>query len=47
MADGSVLVLSEVRGDTRRYRALHLVEQLGLLGLRCEFVHMADPVIWE
>ena len=42
-----ILILSEVRGDTRRYRALHLVEQLRLLGVHCEFVHMADPGIWE
>lgn len=38
-----VLVLSEVRGDTRRYRALHLVDQLRLLGIPCRFVQMADP----
>ncbi len=41
-----VLVLSEVRGDTRRYRALHLVEQFQLLGVPCEFVHMADLRFW-
>ena len=44
---GKVLVLSEVRGDTRRYRALHLVEQLGLLGASCEFIHMADPALYD
>jgi len=38
-----VLILSEVRGDTRRYRALHLVEQLKLIGIPSRFVQMADP----
>jgi O-antigen biosynthesis protein len=37
-----VLVLSGVKGDTRRYRALHLVEQLRLCGLEAEFVHLTD-----
>jgi hypothetical protein len=40
------LVVSAVRGD-RRYRALHLIEQLRLLGLKCELVHMSLPAIWE
>lgn len=41
------LLLSEVRGDTRRYRSLHLVEQFFALGLNCEFVHMADRALFE
>lgn len=44
---GKILVMSEVRGDTRRYRALHLVEQLSLANISCEFIHMADPRIWN
>jgi glycosyltransferase involved in cell wall biosynthesis len=44
---GGVLVISEVRGDTRRYRALHLVEQLRLAGLPCTFSHAADPGLWQ
>lgn len=42
-----VLIISEVRGDTRRYRALHLVEQLRLAGIDTEYVHMADPQVWK
>lgn len=41
------MALSEVRGDTRRYRSLHLLEQLSTLGLNCEFVHMAAPALFE
>ena len=44
-ATHGVLVLSEVRGDTRRYRALHLVDQLRLLGIPCRFMQMADPQV--
>lgn len=40
---GNILILSGVRGDTRRYRALHLVEQMRLCGLRTIFVHLTDP----
>lgn len=39
----AVLVLSGVKGDTRRYRALHLVEQLRLCGIAAEFLHLTDP----
>lgn len=42
-----ILVTCLVRGDTRRYRSLHLVEQLRLAGLDSEFIHLADPSIWE
>lgn len=38
----SVLVVSGVRGDTRRYRAFHLVEQLHLCGVDARFVHLTD-----
>lgn len=43
----NVVVISEVRGDTRRYRALHLIEQLIISDIPCEFVHLADPRIWK
>lgn len=39
------LILSGVRGDTRRYRALHLLEQLQLLGVPSRFVHLTDPSV--
>lgn len=38
-----VLVVSGVRGDTRRYRALHLVEQLRLLGTDVTYAHLMAP----
>jgi len=38
----SLLITCEVRGDTRRYRSLHLVEQLNFLGITCCFLHLAD-----
>lgn len=37
-----ILVISGVRGDTRRYRALHLVEQMRLCGLKARFVHLTS-----
>ena len=36
-----VVILSGVQGDTRRYRAFHLCEQLRLAGISCELEHMA------
>jgi O-antigen biosynthesis protein len=39
----SILVLSGVKGDTRRYRALHLIEQLRLCGVDAQFIHLTDP----
>ena len=42
MDQSLILVISEVRGDTRRYRSLHLIEQLQLAGAPCRFVHAAD-----
>lgn len=38
----SVLILSGVRGDTRRYRTFHLYEQARLLGLECQLSHTTD-----
>lgn len=39
----SVLFLSGVRGDTRRYRTMHPYEQLRLLDLPCLLSHVMDP----
>jgi glycosyltransferase involved in cell wall biosynthesis len=41
--EGNILVLSGVRGDTRRYRTIHLYEQLTLAGLNCLLSHITDP----
>lgn len=41
--DGKVLIFSGVRGDTRRYRSLHLYEQLRLAGVDCALSHLMDP----
>lgn len=46
-SDGSILVVSGVRGDTRRYRILHLYEQLRLTGLRPALSHLSDPALLE
>jgi glycosyltransferase involved in cell wall biosynthesis len=40
--DGQILIFSGVRGDTRRYRTLHLYEQLRLAGLDCVVSHLTD-----
>jgi glycosyltransferase involved in cell wall biosynthesis len=37
------LIFSGVRGDTRRYRALHLFQQLTLLGIPAHLTHLVDP----
>ena len=42
-ADENILILSGVRGDTRRYRTLHLCEQLRLAGLSPVLTHLTDP----
>ena len=39
----SVLVLSGVRGDTRRYRSIHPYEQLKLSRVNCQLTHVTDP----
>ena len=38
-----VLLVSGVRGDTRRYRTLHPYEQLCLAGVPVEVSHLTDP----
>ena len=38
-----ILILSGVLGDTRRYRTVHLYEQLCLLGVDCTLSHISDP----
>lgn len=40
-----ILLLSGVRGDTRRYRSLHLAEQCRLLGLPTHLTHITDPLL--
>lgn len=40
-----ILILAEVLGDTRRYRSLHLLEQLQLAGCDAEFRDITEPGI--
>ena len=40
-----VLIFSGVRGDTRRYRALHLYQQIALLGIPARATHLVDPAL--
>jgi glycosyltransferase involved in cell wall biosynthesis len=42
MVSKQILVLSGVRGDTRRYRIFHLYEQLSLAGLPVSISHITD-----
>ncbi len=42
---GKILILSGVRGDTRRYRSIHLFEQLNILNLNVELSHITHPKI--
>lgn len=42
-APASILVLSGVQGDTRRYRTFHFYEQLRLAGIDCQLSHVTDP----
>lgn len=42
-----VLILSGVRGDTRRYRTFHLYEQLRLVGIPAILSHVTDPKLPE
>ncbi len=42
---GKILILSGVRGDTRRYRCLHLYEQLSFLNTEVELSHITHPKI--
>jgi glycosyltransferase involved in cell wall biosynthesis len=39
----SLLILSGVKGDPRRYRTFHLYEQARLAGLSCQLSHVTDP----
>ena len=41
----TILTLSGVRGDTRRYRSFHTYEQLRLAGVECELSHITDPAL--
>jgi len=41
----SALIFSGVRGDTRRYRALHLFQQMTLLGIPTRVTHLVDPLL--
>lgn len=44
---GTILLLSGVRGDTRRYRIFHPWEQLTLSGLPARVAHISDPDVAE
>lgn len=44
---GSALILSGVRGDTRRYRTVHLWQQMNLLGLDGCIVNLTDSRVNE
>ena len=39
----NILVVSGVKGDTRRYRTFHLFEQFQLAGVPCQLSHITDP----
>jgi glycosyltransferase involved in cell wall biosynthesis len=39
----SLLILSGVQRDPRRYRTFHLYEQARLAGLKCQLSHVTDP----
>jgi glycosyltransferase involved in cell wall biosynthesis len=41
------VVLSGVRGDTRRYRSFHPYEQLKLAGVNCQLTHITDRALEE
>jgi glycosyltransferase involved in cell wall biosynthesis len=43
MPSPRILLLSGVRGDTRRYRTVHPYEQLRLTGVDCTLSHISDP----
>ncbi|KPL82534.1 hypothetical protein SE15_10410 [Thermanaerothrix daxensis] len=42
-----VAIISGVQGDTRRYRAFHLREQLLLCGVECEYSHITFPGVGD
>jgi len=41
--NSNVIMLSGVKGDTRRYRTFHLFEQFQLAGFPCQLSHITDP----
>jgi glycosyltransferase involved in cell wall biosynthesis len=43
MVSPKILLLSGVRGDTRRYRTVHPYEQLRLMEVDCTLSHISDP----
>ncbi len=43
MPEPTLLILSGVQGDPRRYRTFHLYEQARLAGLDCQLSHVTDP----
>lgn len=43
MSSHPVVIISGVQGDTRRYRAFHLCEQIRLAGYDCALTHIALP----
>jgi len=45
--DSPILILSGVKGDTRRYRTFHPYEQLRLAGVDCQLSHITDPRLRE
>ena len=42
-----ILIISGVRGDTRRYRSFHLFEQAQLAGLKVQMAHITDIDLQE
>ena len=46
MLNQHILILSGVRGDTRRYRTFHPCEQLQLAGISCSLSHITDPELF-
>ena len=45
ISETRIVIFSGVRGDTRRYRATHLYEQLSLAGADCTLSHLTDPAL--
>ena len=41
----TILLLSGVQGDTRRYRCFHAYEQLKLVGVEVQLSHITDPLL--
>jgi hypothetical protein len=45
MTQPAILILSGVRGDTRRYRSVHLAEQAVLAGMQVTLAHAETTLI--